>query len=136
MRYNRIFLDTAFVQALLNKKDEFHEKAKSLAHHLREAEEVWITEAVLTEIGNALSKIDKKRVVSFIKNCYATPNIYVIQVDTELFSRALAIYEKYDDKEWGMTDCISITVMKENKLSVSFTTDNHFMQAGFEIVLK
>jgi predicted nucleic acid-binding protein len=42
MRYNRIFLDTAFVQALLNKKDEFHEKAKSLTHHLREAKEVWI----------------------------------------------------------------------------------------------
>jgi uncharacterized protein len=48
----------------------------------------------------------------------------------------LALYEKYDDKEWGMTDCISITVMKENKLNVSFTTDNHFIQAGFEIVLK
>ena len=79
MRYNRIFLDTAFVQALLNKKDEFHEKAKSLTHHLREAKEVWITEAVLTEIGNALSKIDRNRVVSFIKNCYATPNIYVVQ---------------------------------------------------------
>lgn len=136
MRYNRIFLDTAFVQALLNEKDEFHNKAKSLAHHLREAKEVWITEAVLTEIGNALSKIDRKRAVTFIKNCYETPNIFVVQVVMDLFSKALALYEKYDDKEWGMTDCISIVVMKEKKLMVSFTTDNHFIQAGFEIVLK
>ena len=60
----------------------------------------------------------------------------MIQVDTELFNRALALYEKYDDKEWGMTDCISITVMKENNLNVSFATDNHFIQAGFEIVLQ
>jgi len=136
MRYNRIFLDTAFVQALLNIKDEFHKKAKALAHHLRAAKDVWTTEAVLIEIGNALSKIDRKQAVRFIRNCYATKNIYVAQIDTVLFNRALSIYEKYNDKEWGMTDCISIVVMQENKLTVCFTTDIHFSQAGFEIALK
>lgn len=135
MRYKRLFLDTAFVQALLSKQDEFHEKAKSLANHLREAKKVWTTETVLTEIGNALSKIDRERAVRFIRNCYKTKNVQVVQVDTSLFKKALALYEKYDDKKWGMTDCISIVVMKDNNLTIAFTADKHFSQAGFEIVL-
>jgi predicted nucleic acid-binding protein len=135
MNYNKILLDTAFIQALLNKKDEYHLKAVELSQYLRRAKEVWITEAILIELGNALSKMNRKVAVSFINNCYETPNIKVIPIDNQLFKKALSIYEKYEDKEWGMTDCISIVVMKENNIKIAFTADNHFKQAGFEIVL-
>ena len=70
MRYNRIFLDTAFVQALLNKKDEFHEKAKSLAHHLREAEEVWITEAVPEKTASLPPSVPSQKVIIPFPNIF------------------------------------------------------------------
>ena len=35
------------------------------------------------------------------------------------------------DKSWGLTDCISFTVMRERKLTDAFTSDHHFTQAGF-----
>lgn len=51
----RLFLDTVYVQALLNQQDQYHLIAKSLLSLVRNAQEVWITEAILLEVGNALS---------------------------------------------------------------------------------
>lgn len=55
MSNERFLLDTVFVQALLNQRDQYHAKAKAFLPRVRDAAEVWITEAVLIEIGNALS---------------------------------------------------------------------------------
>jgi len=40
------------------------------------------------------------------------------------------------DKEWGMTDCVSISLMSQRGITKTFTADNHFEQAGFQILLK
>ncbi|KAF5428592.1 hypothetical protein C5S39_11135 [Candidatus Methanophagaceae archaeon] len=40
---NRFFLDTAYVLALFNPHDRYHEQAKSLFPSMRVAHEVWIT---------------------------------------------------------------------------------------------
>jgi len=135
MKKERIFLDTAFVQALLNRHDQYHGQAKSLLDKVRNAFEIWITEAVLVEIGNALASINRKGAVAFINSCYETSNIQVVVVDTGLFKRALELYENRPDKEWGLTDCISIIVIKDNRLTEALTTDEHFKQAGFRALL-
>ncbi len=43
MRGDRLFLNTAFIQALLNPRDDFHNRAKTLLPGIRTAKEVWIT---------------------------------------------------------------------------------------------
>lgn len=131
MTNERIFLDTVFVQALLNRRDQYHSKAISLKKRVREALEIFVTEAVLVEIGNALASINRKGAISFIKSCYSTSNIKVISVDKSLFNKALNYYENRPDKEWGFTDCISFVVMEENEISYALSTDIHFKQAGF-----
>lgn len=40
------------------------------------------------------------------------------------------------DKEWGLTDCYSFELMKENNLKEALTSDKHFEQYGYEILLK
>lgn len=40
------------------------------------------------------------------------------------------------DKDWGLVDCTSIIVAKNLGISEIFTTDHHFEQAGFQILLK
>ncbi|MDW7726819.1 MAG: hypothetical protein SCH70_06835 [Candidatus Methanoperedens sp.] len=47
MKPNRFFLDTAYVLALLNPNDTYHEQAKTMLPSMQSAREVWITEAVL-----------------------------------------------------------------------------------------
>ncbi len=69
MKKDRLFLDTAFVQALLNRRDQYHLQAKTLLDRVRNAFEILITEAILVEIGNALASINRKGAVDFINSC-------------------------------------------------------------------
>lgn len=135
MNTELLFLDTTFVQALLNRRDQYHTQAKGLLPRLRNAREVWVTEAVLVEIGNALSNLDRSAAVRFIAGCYKTANIHVVSVDTQLLKRALHLYQDRPDKGWGLTDCISFVVMKEHNLRTALTADDHFRQAGFQILM-
>lgn len=129
----RLFLDTYFVQALLNSRDPGHDHALRLLPTVRQAAEVVTTEAVLTEVGNALSGTPRLRqlAAAFVRRCYGEPNMMVVSVERELLSRALYLYESRMDKEWGLTDCISFVVMRERDLIDAMTGDRHFRQAGF-----
>jgi uncharacterized protein len=131
----RLFLDTAFVQALLNRNDQYHPIAKSRLSQLRAATAVWTTEAILVEIGNALSTGNREAAVRFIHQCYSTPNTRVIPVDTGLLSHAVDLYSQRGDKDWGLTDCVSFIVMADQHLVHAMTTDRHFVQAGFRALL-
>jgi predicted nucleic acid-binding protein len=44
--------------------------------------------------------------------------------------------ERRPDKWWSLTDCISFIVMQQEGLTEALTTDHHFEQAGFKILLK
>jgi predicted nucleic acid-binding protein len=49
--------------------------------------------------------------------------------------QAVELYRKSIDKSWSLTDCLSIVVMREEKLIDALTADHHFMQAGFRALL-
>lgn len=135
MTGDRWLLDTAFVQALLNQRDQYHARAVTILPRVRAAAEVWITEAILVEIGNALSAYQRAAAAQFIAQCYHTPNLQVVTVDSGLLARALELYQSRPDKTWGLTDCISFVVMDEQKLLEAVTTDIHFVQAGYRALL-
>jgi hypothetical protein len=46
------------------------------------------------------------------------------------------LYENRLDKDWSLTDCVSVTVMTQRGLSEALTADHHFEQAGFRAVFK
>jgi len=135
MSNERLFLNTAFIQALLNPRDDYHNQAKQLFPRIRAASEVWITEAIFAEVGNALSAFNRNGAVQFIQQCYRTDNIKIVSVDTELLMQALALYQSRPDKTWGLTDCISFVVMRQQSLTDAVTGDRHFVQAGFRALM-
>lgn len=95
----------------------------------------FFTEAILIEVGNALSALNRVGAVQFIQQCYRTDNIRVISVSVELMTQAFTLYQSRMDKAWGMTDCISFVVMQTNGVTDAATTDRHFIQAGFRALL-
>jgi predicted nucleic acid-binding protein len=131
-----LFLDTGYVIALLNPKDQPHEKAKALYSDVRRAVKVWTTEAVLIEIGNSLSANHRQEAALFISQCYNTRNISVVNISTDLLQRAIALYSFRKDKTWGLTDCISFIIMEEYNITAALTPDKHFEQAGFRALLR
>ena len=52
---NRIFIDTLFMIALINRRDQYHQQALDLAEQFKGAP-LLVTDAVLLEIGNALAR--------------------------------------------------------------------------------
>src|SRR5437879_1950066 len=100
MSGDRFFLDTAFVQARVDRRDQHHRSAVAWRDRVLAAAEVWTTEAVLIEIGNALSATDRVEAVRFIEQCYRTANVRVIPLTTPLLFDALELYRARLDKEW------------------------------------
>jgi len=135
MTPDRLFLDASYVITRLNAKDQYHQKANSLRNRVRNAAEVWTTEAVLIEIGNGLSANYRVEAANFIRLCYRTPNMRVVNVTTDLLADAVDLYHSRRDKTWGLTDCISFVVMNSNRISDALTADKHFAQAGFNALL-
>jgi uncharacterized protein len=130
-----VFIDTSYILALVNTADEHHHRAATASHQIKSP--FLTTEAVLTEIGNTLSRA-RWRALGYatIQDLRDDPNIEIVSVDAALFGRALALYGERMDKEWGLTDCLSFVVMQERNLTQVLTTDRHFSQAGFANLLQ
>ena len=132
----RLLLDTVFIQALLNRRDQYHGIAREIFPHVRSASEIWISEAVLIEVGNALSALNRQGAVQFIRKCYQTSNIHISPIGPPHLRRALEIYSSHQDKHWGLTDCLSFALMEEQRLTHAVTADEHFVQAGYNAVMR
>lgn len=135
MSRERLFLDANFIAGYLNSRDQHHESAKSLMPRIKGATEVFVTEAILIEVGNLLHSTHREQAAQFIAACYTTDNITVISVDTALLLRALGFYRERSDKHWGLTDCISFIVMRDRKILAAATADSDFQQAGFRALM-
>lgn len=131
----RIYLDTVFVQGLLNRRDKYHSAAQRLLPIVRAAAEVYVSDAVLVEIANGLSSYNRSGAAEFIRQCYATANMHVIPVDSELLLRGLDLYEARPDKDWGLTDCVSFVIMSDRGLVDAITADVHYQQAGYRALM-
>ena len=66
----------------------------------------------------------------------ADPTVGIVTVTDGLYSQALTLYRTRPDKEWGLVDCLSFIVMQERQLTSALTTDMHFQQAGFRVLLR
>jgi predicted nucleic acid-binding protein len=47
---------------------------------------------------------------------------------------ALTLYEARPDKEYSLTDCISMQTMRREGITEILTNDHHFTQEGFHIL--
>lgn len=132
---NKIFIDTLFVVALINQRDTYHAKANELADEY-EGEPFFTTDVVLLEIGNSLARNFKAEAVQVIDDFLTSGEVEIIRLDSKLFERAYALYKQYRDKEWGLIDCVSFIVMREAGVNSALTFDQHFVQAGFQALLR
>ena len=128
------FIDTSFVVALINQRDQYHVQAVELASQF-EKRSLVTTDAVLLEIGNALARNFKEASIQIIEYFLTSDEVEIIPLNTQLFARAFELYRSHLDKSWGLIDCVSFVVMRDFGLSESLTADKHFEQAGFAVLL-
>jgi len=131
---NRIFIDTLFVIALINPRDQYHARATELAATY-ESHPFLVTDAVLLEIGNGLARSFKQEAIQVIESFFDSEEVEIVRLTPELFERGFDLYRNYKDKEWGLIDSISFVVMADAGISQALTFDGHFQQAGFEALM-
>jgi predicted nucleic acid-binding protein len=132
-----IFLDTAYVNALVNTRDQWHEAAVQWERRLAADKRQLVTTGfVLVEIADGLAVIRfRAQAVQVIDTLHVSPLVEIVPVSSQLCMAALALYRNRADKDWGLTDCASFVVMSERGLSAALTADDHYRQAGFRALL-
>jgi len=95
-----VFADTGYWVALLNPRDDLHDKAVKLSQTIQPAHIV-TSEMVLTEVLNDFSDRGdhfRQAAVNFIKRLYEHPNTTIISQTSIQFQTALTLYEQRPDK--------------------------------------
>ncbi len=131
----KVFLDTCGILALVNSDDNLHIKAVEVNNSLLlEKTRFYVTDYVLTEVANALSK-RKLLGIKTINCLLSSEDTQFVRIDKKTFDESIEIYRKYSDKQWGLTDISSFIIMKRFNIWDSLTHDKHFQQFGFNILL-
>ena len=131
----RVFADTFFFMAVLNRRDAAHPRAIEAYGHADY--EFVTTEWVLTEVADAAaSPALRQGFKEFFQLLENDEKVEIIPASHERFRSGLKLYFERPDKEWSLTDCISFVVMQESDITDALTGDHHFEQAGFVALLK
>jgi uncharacterized protein len=131
---NRIFLDTSYILALTNSRDQYHEQASQLVGRFA-GYPTLVTDGVLLEIGNALARSHRQEATRVIRQLLTSDEVEIIHVTSGLLEQGLTLYSAHQDKTWSLVDCISSVVMREAGVTGALTFDRHFEQAGFQVLM-
>jgi predicted nucleic acid-binding protein len=132
-----VFVDTGYVFALVNTRDQWHEAATSWERRLAaQKRRLLTTEFVLMEIADGLAAVRYRiGAIRIIATLRASSLVEIVPATSDLFAAALDLYQNREDKEWGLTGCSSFVTMERRALTAALTTDDHFRQAGFSPLL-
>lgn len=130
-----IFLDTAYLIALINPLDELHDRAKAWSVVVREP--LVLTEQVLWETVNYFSRpVHRGTVHRMLDYVRSDSNYTIVSASADLLASGLKLHRERPDKSWSLTDCVSFVVMSDRGITRALTHDEHFQQAGFEAMLR
>ena len=137
MAGREVLLDTSFIVALENRDDPAHQRALAVDRMLIADRATLVTHwGVLLEIGDGYARLGRRQKGMDILTRLAGESGYeVVPIDTALLAAATALYRERPDKEWGLTDCVSFTLMRDRSITQAVTADEHFAQAGFQALL-
>jgi predicted nucleic acid-binding protein len=133
----RFFADTFYWIALLLRRDDWHERVTAFNHTLQREDTLFTTDAVILEFLAAFSSAGsylRQQAVAHVEAMLSNPYVHVVEVTRVRFLEGLALYKDRPDKEYSLTDCLSMQVMRQEGLTEVLTNDHHFTQEGFYIL--
>jgi uncharacterized protein len=132
-----VFMDTAGFLALWDAADEHHGRALRLQAELAQKGRRFLTtDYVIDEtVTLLLLRHSHSAAADFLETVASSESVQLHWVSPDRFHAAAAFFARHDDKEWSFTDCVSFELMHKLNIRDSFTTDQHFRQAGFNPLL-
>jgi len=132
------FLDTSGLIALVNIDDQWHRKAEIVWAGLSDSGTGLITTSlVLIELADGLSRVHHRGLaLQLVDALERSRRVEIVPVDKHFEKLGWQLFRVREDKDWGMTDCVSMSLMTDRRIEDVFTADHHFEQAGFNILLR
>jgi uncharacterized protein len=134
----RVFADAGHWIGLFNPLDDLHDRAIAASREFR-SPQIVTSEMVLTELLNHFSERDprlRRSAAKAVACLRGSAEMTILPQTPELFARAFDRYQVMSDKGWSLTDCASFIIMEDEGLTVALTHDHHFIQAGFQALLR
>jgi len=133
-----VFADTAYWIARVKPDDQWNKTAAQARNALGPVR-LLTTDEVLAEFLTALGSGGERTRslgVKMVRAILANPNVKVSAQSRDSFLHGVDLYEQRFDKEYSLTDCISMNTMRAESVSDVLTADNHFEQEGFHVLMK
>lgn|SRR6185436_13063580 len=129
-----LFVDTAGWMMLADAAEPKHAAAKRVRDQWLEKSGVLVSsDYVLDEILTLLRfRLGLTAAESWWRTVESSPRVVWEWIDPARSEKAREWFFRWKDKEFSHTDCTSFVVMRERRIKVALTSDQHFVQAGFE----
>ena len=133
-----VFVDTAYLVARTRRTDQWRRTADTAREQLGDAAMV-TTDEVLAEFLTAMSTSGqdmRRRAALAVRDALNSGAIRVVPQSRQSLLDGLDRYERRPDKGYSLQDCVSMNVMETQGIDQVLTSDHHFEQEGFTILMK
>jgi predicted nucleic acid-binding protein len=133
-----VFADTFYWVAITSPEAADHERALRLSRAIA-PERVITTDEVLCEYlaffagGRPTVRAQAGAIVA---DLIRSRSVSVVPQSRESFLAGLELYRGRPDKNYSLTDCISMQAMRREGLTEVLTNDKHFEQEGFRALFR
>jgi predicted nucleic acid-binding protein len=137
MAAREVFADTSALYAFVDRNDSNHRVAREAVTRVVQAgRRIVTTDYIVTETVNLANARGGATVATRVFDLIEqSAGIRVEWIGVERFDRAKVFFRKHSDHGYSFTDCTSFVVMRELRLAEALTTDRHFVEAGFRVLL-
>jgi predicted nucleic acid-binding protein len=131
-----VFADTVYWVAIFRPHDPWKPAILKAKETIGSARLV-TTDEVLTEfLAASAGRLLRAEAAGFVRSILSHPRVQVVPQSRDSFLAGLKLYEARPDKGYSLTDCISMATMRAASITRVLTNDHHFLQEGFEILMK
>jgi predicted nucleic acid-binding protein len=128
-----VLIDPGYLLALEIANDQHHQAATQHWQGIVTALPRLVTTSyVFDEVVTLFnSRGQHAKAIQVGNNLLQSPSVQFIHVETALFYAGWAYFQRHQDKDYSLTNCISFIVMQQLDIRRAFAFDQHFVQAGF-----
>jgi predicted nucleic acid-binding protein len=134
----RLFVDTAGWMACVDAADPRHAACLEVKNRcLESGGQLWTTDYVVDETLTLVRlRLSLDAALRWWESIHSSSRVRLLRLDDSILESARLWFFKHGDKAYSFTDCTSFALMKQSKIRQVLTTDRHFIQAGFDVVVK
>ena len=133
-----LFADSGYYIALLNPRNQWHEKAKTVTAQLGNVRVV-TSQMVFVEFLNFMGGRGqqlRESAWSALRDFAENPDVEIVPQSSAQFDSAVDLYNSRPDQRWSLTDCASFLLMESQNIQEALAYDRDFEQAGFVALLR